>query len=543
MSRRLAAVYAAVTLILAYPLSLHPASTLLSTSPDADLFMWTLAWDAHAFVTHPFRIFDANIYHPHALTLAYSENLIGSALLAAPVLWITHNPVLAMNAVALVSSVLCGLGACLLGRRAGLGTPASVICGLVFAFSPPRFLRLDQLHLVALQWIPFTLAFVHAYLDTGRRRDARLAAACFTLQVLSSGHGAVFAALAAALLVLWRLAWGQPFVPGRWARDLGWAGALALVAVALAVLPYVAIQREMGLRRTLEDWSVPASSFLASPAHAQVALLGWLLPGARINETAGAYLFPGVLALVCALAAWMPSPARSRLPGRSRGFYALLTLTSLWLAAGPPIGLWPFVYWMPGLNFIRAPSRFILLAVLGLAVLAGMGVERLLARVRRPRLAALAVGGLLVAEFAAMPLGVEAYRVDIPPIDRWLATQAPPFVVAEVPLPDSRDLNRRERRQTLFMLHATAHWQKTVHGYSGLRPPEHDALYRDLLRFPDDASLDQLARFGVTRVVVHGELYEPGEWPAVDAKLRGYANRLRLLHEEAGARVYALVGR
>ena len=29
-------------------------------------------------------MFDANIYYPQTLTLAYSENLIGSALFAAP---------------------------------------------------------------------------------------------------------------------------------------------------------------------------------------------------------------------------------------------------------------------------------------------------------------------------------------------------------------------------------------------------------------------------------------------------------------------------
>jgi len=28
-------------------------------------------------------------------------------------------------------------------------------------------------------------------------------------------------------------------------------------------------------------------------------------------------------------------------------FYALLTMVSVWLALGPPIGLWPLVYWLP----------------------------------------------------------------------------------------------------------------------------------------------------------------------------------------------------
>ena len=65
--------------------------------------MWTLAWNAHAFVSQPLSIFDANIFHPLRNTLALSENLIGSAVFAAPVLWLTENPVLAVNVVSLLS--------------------------------------------------------------------------------------------------------------------------------------------------------------------------------------------------------------------------------------------------------------------------------------------------------------------------------------------------------------------------------------------------------------------------------------------------------
>src|SRR5512136_2369645 len=106
-----AAFFAALTIILTWPLVLHPVTTMLPQGPDADLFVWTLAWDAHAFLHHPLSIFDANIYYPLRHTLAYSENLIGSALFAAPVIWLTGSPVLALNIVAWLSCALCGLGA------------------------------------------------------------------------------------------------------------------------------------------------------------------------------------------------------------------------------------------------------------------------------------------------------------------------------------------------------------------------------------------------------------------------------------------------
>jgi UPF0755 protein len=198
--------YGVLTMLLAYPLWIHPASRLTSPSPDTDLTMWALAWDTHAFTHQPLAIFDANIYYPQHLTLAYSENFIGSALLAAPALWLTGNPVLAFNLVALVSPVLCGVGAFLLARRLRVSVSGATLAGIVFAFSPPRFLRIDQLHLAPIQWIPFCLAYLVRYLDDGRPRDLRIAAVFFSVQALTSGHGAVFLAIAAILLAAGALA-------------------------------------------------------------------------------------------------------------------------------------------------------------------------------------------------------------------------------------------------------------------------------------------------------------------------------------------------
>ena len=150
-----------------------------------------------------------------------------------------------------------------------------------------------------------------------------------------------------------------------------------------------------------------------------------------------------------------------------------------------------------------------MLALLGLAVLAGMGFERLSAFLSpRTRVALAAIaGGLLVAEFAAIPLGTVPYHVEIPAIDRWLAGRPTPFVVAELPLADPANLGARERRHTEYMLHSMAHWQKTVEGYSGLRPPLHEALYAQLQRFPDERSLRGLAQLEIGRASCRERVY------------------------------------
>jgi hypothetical protein len=543
-TRNAAVLFLALTLLLTWPLALRPSSTTLPMGPDGDLFIWTLAWDAHAFIHQPLAIFDANIYHPFKHTLAFSENLLGSALIAAPVEWLTGNTVLALNIVALLSCMLCGLGAYVLARRVVISPSGAVIAGVIFAFSPPRFFRTGQLHLGVVQWIPFALASLHAYLDDGRRRDLRLAAGFFSLQALSSGHGAVFLVLAMGGLLVWHALRDTPVVPSRWLRDLGIPGVLLLAPAILVYAPYRAVQNEMGLRRSLENWAVTPSSFLAAPTHVQTFLLS-LLPGPRILDTASAYLFPGFVPLLLAAAALASAFLRRGRMGKQPApvaFYGVLTLFSVWLSIGPPLGVWPLVYWLPGLSFIRVPSRFTMLAMLGLAVVAGAGFDWLVTRLtpRGQHAWAAAVTLLLVLEFAAIPLTVVPNRVDIPLADRWLASQPGPFAIAEVPVPDPRQAGPFERRQTLYMLHSMGHWQKTVHGYSGIRAPLHDELYVLLRNFPDGASLNALARLGVRYIVVHSELYEPGEWGRVATRIDRYADRLRLEYAAGTGRVYSL---
>ena len=527
---------------MAYPFSAAPGSHVLADLPDTHLFIWTLAWDTHAFLHRPLLIFDANIYHPYPNTLAYSENLIGTAFFAAPIIWVTGNPVLAMNLAALLTCVLCGVGAFLLARRWGLSPAGAFICGVIFAFAPPRFFRLGQLHMTAVQWIPFTLAFLHTYLEHGRRKELLLAIACFSLQVLSSGHGAAFLAVAIVLLFGWRTACGDRLAIRRWLKDCGATGAYLLAPSIWMLLPYRAAQVDAGLRREYPEDSMPGfESFLASPSRVHEYLQSVVL-GRTINEEAVAFLFPGVIAIVLAvvaLATWRPM--RVRLRADPTGYFALLALVSTLMFVTWPIETWRYVHGLPGFNFIRVPSRFILLLMLCLAVLGAAAFDRLtVRRSRRVQAAAAALlTALLLAEYASYPFAGVPYTLDIPAIDRWLNTLPKPFTIAEVPVPSPGHLGQYERHHTTAMLHATAHWQKTVHGYSGIRRPLHDELYMKLTDFPDPAAIEALREVGVTHVVVHTEQYQGDQWRTVESQLARSPD-LEFVHAEGAGRVYAL---
>ena len=529
-----------LTFVFTYPLSTRAGSVMLGDQPDFHLFIWTFGWIAHALATDPLSLFDANIFHPLRHTLAFSENMVGSGLIAAPVIWLTGNYVLATNVVSLTSVVLCGVGAYLLGRTLGLRPAAACVCAIVYAFCPPRFFRIGQLHLTTVQWIPFALAYLHAYFADGRSRHLKFAAAFFTLQALATGHGAVFLAVAMAALIAYRLAAGDPLAPMRRLRDLGVTGALLLVPALLVAIPYRLVQREMGLIRTLDDWAVPAVSFLASPSAVHQAVLSQFTSVARINETAHAFLFPGYLPPLLAVIA-IAVAGRRLVKDRATDptlFYALLLLLTILLSIGPPLGIWPLVHWLPGFNLLRVPSRFTILGVLALAVLSGLAVEKVMRRQDgRPKglhyIGAAVVGAVLLAEFSVVPLDVTPFSTRPAAADRWLDDQPKPFVVAELPQFGVM------RDHSLYMLHSMAHWQKTVHGFSGFDPPRHMELYAAMRRFPDAASIEALRRFEVTYVVLHVERYDPVQWETVAQLLDGHRD-LEAVFQEARSRVYRL---
>jgi hypothetical protein len=317
---------------------------------------------------------------------------------------------------------------------------------------------------------------------------------------------------------------------------------------------------EAGLRRGYLSDALPTfESFLASPSRFHVFLRERFL--GPFEHEPDAFLFPGILVLVLAaipIVSWTARPSFAKAStsaeataDKSEGklrwrenyaaFYLLIALVATSMFVAWPIELWRHVHWLPGLNFTRIPSRFIILTMLALSVLAGFGIDRIAVKLSK-NAAAIATGviaALLLAEYSAYPFAGVPFAIDPPAIDRWLDTRPKPFAIAEVPAPSPGNLGELERFQTRAMLHATAHWQKTVHGYSSLRRPLHDRLYRELPGFPDATSLASLREVGVTYVVVHTEDY--GErWGAVEQQIEK-TGALKLEHVAGSGRVYSLL--
>src|SRR5215216_7463153 len=119
-----AGAYLVVALVATWPLVLGLGRAVPRDLGDSVLTMWILAWDSDHFIKllHGNSgaltgFFDANIFYPARLTLAYSEHFIPQAIESFPVYLASRNPILCYNLLFLSSFVLAGVGGFLLVRE------------------------------------------------------------------------------------------------------------------------------------------------------------------------------------------------------------------------------------------------------------------------------------------------------------------------------------------------------------------------------------------------------------------------------------------
>ncbi|HZR22402.1 MAG TPA: hypothetical protein VFA59_02370 [Vicinamibacterales bacterium] len=349
----------AATIVWTWPLALGLARDVPADFGDPLLNAWILAWD----VTHLGRgLWNANIFYPHPLTLAYSEHLLPQAIAIAPMYALTKNPILCYNLVFLSTFVLAAAGAYLLAREFTGRHPAAMVAGLAFAFAPYRVAALPHVQVLSSAWMPFTLFAFRRYFVTGRTRALVGAGAAWTLQNLSCGYYLLFFSPIVMVYLTWEV------LTRRSARQVA-AVAVTCAAVVLAttpfVLPYLHLrQLGFGPRPLADIEKFSADVYAYFTADPNVHVWGWLARG--FDKPEGA-LFPGVtvvlLAIVAVARGFQPSVRRS--PGMLALRAVLVLSVALLLAL-----LLGWTVRLPLLKITSVSRMLIVVSIVGAAVVA-----------------------------------------------------------------------------------------------------------------------------------------------------------------------------
>jgi hypothetical protein len=516
------ALYLLGTVYFTYPL-VTGLDRLVTDLVDPLLNAWILSWDVHQLLRDPLHLFDANIFHPETGTLAFSEHLLGIAVVVAPVELLFRSPVLTHNLGLLFFIAVSGFTAYLLAAHLAGSRAAGFTAGSLFAFAPYRLGHLSHLQLQAAAGIPLVFLCLIRFRETWERRWLLALALSLFWVSTSCGYYGVFTWIALAVVVPFAIGW-----PSR-RTVLPLAGTLALTALTLVPLarPYFRLAREFGFSRPLPRLD-PASARFHSYVRSSIALHQRM--GLK-NANPEQRLFPGISLLFLALAGLL-SVDRKTLPFLVLGGFAF------WASLGPKAGLYAVLYTVvPGVSGLRVPARFAILVFLAMSLLAA-GALAHLAR-RGPRLVSL-LALLPLAELHRTPNRFVEAPAAPSPADRFLAGAAPPDApVAHLPMPLERG---SIGENAVYMLSSTIHFRPLVNGHSGFAPPSFYQAARALLSFPDEASLDLLASRGVAFVVLHKDRYLKARAAELAGKT-ALETRLDPVFDSDGETVYRLAAR
>ena len=285
MSSRLAlTLYAALSVVLTWPVAAGLGSNVPGDLGDSLLNMWILAWGAeHVPKLLTLQIswadfWNANIFHPEPLSLALSEHLFGQTLQILPVYWLTGNIILCYNLLFISTFALSAFGTYLLVRDLTGDKRAAFIAGLVYGFLPYRIASVPHVQVMSSQWMPFALYGLNRFVTTGSIRALAGGTAALVMQNWSCGYYLLYFAPFLPLFLIHRMWTLGKLRDVRIWTSLAGAGGAAIALSLPFLLPYQKAAETFGFERPFGEvvlFSANVWSYIT--ASENVRLFGKLL--------------------------------------------------------------------------------------------------------------------------------------------------------------------------------------------------------------------------------------------------------------------------
>jgi len=402
---------ALLVVVMAYRFTPNFSGEIAGQWWDPLLNMWTLSWDTNTLLHAPTHLWQAQLLYPNNLSLSYSENLLGEAIIYAPFFLITHNPVLAYNITFYLIFLLCGVNMYIVARHYTGRSFAAFVAAVVFAFAPYRIGQIDHIHIIAGEWMPLAFLYLDLSLEKGRWRHWILFALFYALQLLSSIYYGIF--LTYSLLAFVLIRYLRPFIRQLWQQKGDFVRSLIkkclrpaivfavmLIFILLLMAPYLASLHD-GFSRSVGE-ATGYSAFIRDFLFA--VPFNWLYGITNYNGTllsydSEHYLFLGVTTIVLAVVGSILALRQKQPNFRAymwTGVIVLLFAFGPFLQYSTPSG-GPFVaaasrltgsvvlppnlpyipmpwflgfYILPGLSGLRVPARLIGVLLIMLALMA-----------------------------------------------------------------------------------------------------------------------------------------------------------------------------
>ena len=452
--------YAALSIAISWPTARDFTTRITSSGVDARHNLW-LFWHTQQVLLGQQSLFDAPLlYYPHGISLLVHGVGPITGLFALP-FW-AWGPEAAYNGALLLSLWLSAYCTYLLARGLELDRGAAIFAGVLVLAAPMGLAGLNN-HVtkVFVGTLPLLLLALQRALDLRRSWWwAPVTGLALLLVLLHNGYQFVFAALAIGFFVLAALLAAQ--------KDQRRPLLLRTMLIGICVLVIVgplllAISRAASNPAIIVD--VNQDSFAAPdliqfilPPHFSLLfgsftqqIMHTFSPDTKLNSESAVSL--SLIGLAMGLLAWFAGHRMAEPRLRAGRRWLVLTALCVLFALGPqlraaghtsfteyqlPVILpYAFLTGLPGLDFMRAPGRFMMFGFVVFAISASYGLAWLIQRLPRLRFAIVPVAITLVLLEAWPEPFPQETLTPVPQFYQQIAGDPEQYGVFDLPLKSS----------------------------------------------------------------------------------------------------------
>lgn len=558
-----------LTLAVLYPYSLHPASGL-PNSVDPVFYAWNLFHNATNALKGMSALLDTNMFYPLTNTIAYSDTMWGISLFINPVIWITHNPVLAENIAIFLSFPLSAAAMFLLAMYITGNPLAAAAGGLFYAFSYPRLSQIGHLPTVSNQWLPLYVLYLLKFLDEGTTKNAAYIFLFYILALASSMYFGVFLIPVTAVIMIADLynKFRQKSLSefGKRMRTILPLILPFFIVIGICVFPYVRLKIENPeIKRSMDDLTHLRAEPVDFISILPTSLIKFTGLPIQVNEHA---LYPTVTLLMLSAAALFKLKKKFRLFAAT---FLIIGIVSLVLSFGNEYAFsfgpystgtlrLPYYYlykFVPIFQIVRVTARFYIFVILSLSVLAAIGLTQLIEKKNRRFIA---YAGVLLFLLEIWQIRTPYVTVpdmkSVPAVYRTIKSFPEPVAIAELPVSLFYHGDKMEEQlykqftdlkepdtyalETYRLYYSTYHGKHMINGYSGYLPDTYNRLSESLESFPSDYSIGKLRDIGITHTVVHLWQYDDVKKADMIRRL-SETKALRLTYSDDWDRIYEII--
>ena len=231
--------------------------------------LWVLNWQLTQLSSGNFdQLFTGNSFYPLDRPIYFNVSIFSAVLFTLPVFLATKDPYICYAVAIFSSYILCSTGMLLLARSLKLDYAASFLAALIFAFSESRHGASGYIHLLTIQWMPFTLFFVHKYFDKGRSVFLYWAALFYLIQITASAYHGIFFSIILLSFVLILFRHQDSFRLKKFALDAVLPISIVGTVASVYFIPHLQEAHEFGFHRSIAEQSAygaPLVTFFSSP--------------------------------------------------------------------------------------------------------------------------------------------------------------------------------------------------------------------------------------------------------------------------------------